>query len=436
MSLTDFIKEILSRKKMQKKVEGVKDVYDEEEDEKESIQRATDRVIKVIEAHPDMPVIEFLKMIQEEEKLPGDIVVEATKKIKDEQAAEAVKELDFASKEITSIIEEADISLNTAQKMVEQIPDEKIKKEQQRKLEKRKEQEILEQLQKIYDNCEEMNDNQLIQEIEDIEIAQKSSKTEEKIKHIIAKKIALDYMQFGGPKISTMARVISLEEMLEMNFPFLVEKEYQSISKEYDEKRKRYHEYDTKGKELLKKKILEHIARMVAENFEEIGDIRVPQSEQMRNVTKEELEIFIEAVKNSCKKEELSEVEVERIKKQVRGDTSTEIDDVIRMLDKMKPADRERFVARFKEEMQENEEKTEQERELDGAIDTLQQQIKKLPIEDGIQAATMMSQMLQERQEAREMIKKLRKPEEQETQIKETKRADITQSDDDDQISL
>lgn len=415
MSLVDFIMEILNRRvenKMQERVEAVKGVYDESETEKEAIKRATDRVIKEIEANPDMPVIEFLKMIQEEEKLPTDILVEATKQIPDVKSetvtVKAVEELDFASKEIKEIIEEADISLNTAQKMAAQIPDETIKREQQEELEKKQEQKTLQQLQKIYDTCEKMNDNQLVQEIRKVKIDTKTNKIEEAIKHIIAKKTALDCMRFGGPKIPTMAQVISPVEMLEMNFPFLVEKEYKSIKKAYDEQGKEYHEYGVAEKRMVKKKILENIAKTVAKNFEEIGDISVPQSEQMGSLNKEEIEIFTDAVKKFCKREQLSDIEIERIHRQIKGDTSNELEDVIRMLEKMKPIERERYVSMFKKQMTENDEKTMQEKELDAAIYALQQQIKKLPNEDGIQTATMITNMLQERQVAKNMIKNLK----------------------------
>lgn len=435
MSLVDIIKEMLNRTvedRMQEGVEAVKDVYTETETEEEAIQKATDRVIKEIEARPDMPVIEFLKMIQKEEKLPTDIVVEATKQMPDVASeritVEAVKELDLGATEIKSIIEEADVSFNTARRMADEIPDEMIKREQQKELEKKQEQETLKQLQKIYDTCEGMNDNQLVHEIKKIKVAVGTKKIEEKVKHIVARRTALDCMEYGGPKIPTMAQLVSPVEMLEINFPFLVEKEYQSIRRQYDEQGKEYHEYDVKEKWILKMKILDNIARIVARNFEEIGDISVPQSEQMRNLSDEELKIFTASIKSFCKKEQLNEAEVERIKKQVRGDTSAELEDVIRMLERMKSADRERYVLMFKEQIQEKDEKTKQDTELNEAIYTLQQQIKQLPKEDGIKTATMMSQILQEKQEAREMIKKNRKTE-------EGKGTGTTQSDDEDEYT-
>ena len=74
-----------------------------------------------MEEHPDMPVVDFLKMIQEEQELPTDIVVETTKQIPDIKsekiAAEAVEELYLHAPQIPEIIQEADVSLKTAQKI-------------------------------------------------------------------------------------------------------------------------------------------------------------------------------------------------------------------------------------------------------------------------------------------------------------------------------
>lgn len=429
MGFEEIIKELLDRKRytVQEGLEAVKQVYDDSDTEKEAIKKATDRVLKEIEEHPDMSVVDFLKMIQEEENLPTDIVIETTKQIPDIKperlAAEAVKELDLDSPQIKEIIQEADVSLNTAQKMVSQIPDKKVKEEQQRELDKRKEQETLEQLQNIYDSCEDMNDIQLVRKISQIKISERTGKIEEKIRHIVAKRTALDYMQFGGPKIPTMAQIISPAEMLEIDFPFLVEKESQTIKNESDIDETKYHAYGAKEKWIVKMKILDNIAKNIARNFEEFGDINVPQLEQMKNLSDEELEIFVDQIKSSCKEEKLSDTEIERIKRQVRGEKSVELEDIVRIFQKMKPSDRERYLEMVKEDMQKKEEKTNQEEELEESVYTLQKQIGKLPKEEGIRIANMMSQMLREREEAREMIKNVKK-------------IDTTQSDGDDQISI
>ena len=78
MGLEEIVKEIIYRKSYNAKkgIEAVKQVYDDSDTEKDAIKKATDRVLREIEEHPDMPVVDFLKMIQEDQELTTDIVVE------------------------------------------------------------------------------------------------------------------------------------------------------------------------------------------------------------------------------------------------------------------------------------------------------------------------------------------------------------------------
>ena len=45
--------------------------------------------------------------------------------------------------------------------------------------------------------------------------------------------MAINYKRFGGTKISTLARYLSEEEMIEINFPEMVYEEYKKISEKY-----------------------------------------------------------------------------------------------------------------------------------------------------------------------------------------------------------
>ena len=86
MGLNDRLKKVFGktdRAKMLQRIEAVKDTYNEAETKKEAIQNAVDRIVREIETSPNMPVIEFLKMVQKEENLSNDIIVEVTKQILD-----------------------------------------------------------------------------------------------------------------------------------------------------------------------------------------------------------------------------------------------------------------------------------------------------------------------------------------------------------------
>ena len=423
MNLKELVYKIIPRlkqknaeqNKLQEGIEAVQNIYEESETKREANEKAMNIVLEIIQEHPDMPVGEFLKKVQEDTDLSDNSLVEIIKQIPDikseKATVEAVKKVDLASEAITEIIQEAPVSTATAQKLVEQIPDEEIQKEQQaeikRKLEEEqkrkleeKENEIILQLGNIYNNCGKMNDNELIRSIEELEIKTRTGKINEKLERVIAKKVALDCMEFGGPKIPTLMRIIPATEMLEINLPILTEKEYNKIKNSYDEPSRQYREYGEEQKKLVKEKILENIAKEVAKNFEDIGDIAVPQIEELRKLNDEELSLFISTVKKSCREEKLKKDDIEIIKRQLRGDTVEEWKNLKRILEKMKTRDREKVVRDFMQTLKANENKTQQQKELDSIISDISTGIRKLPVEKQIDTAKAISNILEQQQQA------------------------------------
>ena len=293
--------------------------------------------------------------------------------------------------------------------------DEDIQKEQQAELEKRlkdderkkdlaKEKEVLDQLTEIYKKCEEINDNELVDKVNEIE--KRTEKIDEKLKHIIAKRIAVLCMEVGSGKLPTLMQIMPATDMLEANLPVLVEKEYQKLTIDYDEQGKEYRPYGKEQKEELKKKLLENIARKVAENFEEIGDISVPQIEPLRELKEEEINVFINAVKIYCHKEKIGENDIDRIKRQLKGDEVEEWENLKRILEKMKPKDREIAVRDFMKLLKAKEKKTEAQKELDEVIADIYIHIKKLPNDKRLSTAKMILNVLEEQQQAINMCQK------------------------------
>ena len=415
--------------KLKKGVVAVQNAYDESDTKKEANQNAMNTVIETIQAHPEMPVGEFLKMIQQHTDLSDNSLVEIIKQMPDVKSEEAtvaaVEKVELPSKKIAEIIQDAPVSPKTAQKIAEQIPDEEIQKEQQAEIEKRireeQEQKILSELTKIYNNCDEINDNELATMIEKLEIGTRTEKIEEKLEHIIAKRVALDCMKYGGPKIPTMIRIMPATDMLEANLPFLTEKEYQKIKSDYDEQGKEYHIYGTKEKKLVKEKLLENIAKKVAENFDEIGDISVPQIEQLQKLNEEELNLFTNTVKNYCSSEKLDKNDIDRIKRQLRGDTVDEWDNLKRMLEKMKPKDREIAVRNFLQMLKSNEDKTPKQKEFDKTMADICECIKKIPSKKRLNTAKAILKVLEEHQEKVDIIEENKEIEEIESKVDEIK---------------
>ena len=292
MKLADLVRKVMpnfnikvdkEQKRLEQGVVAVQNVYEKSESQKEANEKAMNIVIDTIQTHPEMPVGEFLKMVQEKTALSDNSLVEIIKQmpdIKSEKATvEAVKKVDLASDAITEIIQEAPVSPVTAQKLAEQIPDEEVQKEQQAEIERKvreeqikreqdKEKKIISKLDEIYDNCEGINDAILVGDISKLNIERKTEKISERLKQIVAKKVAIDCMKFGGPKLPTLMKIMPATEMLEEDLPALVETEYQKDKAEYEEDEKEYYRYNAERKKMVKGKILEKIAKEVACNFE------------------------------------------------------------------------------------------------------------------------------------------------------------------------
>lgn len=272
MKLADLVRKVMpnfnikvdkEQKRLEQGVVAVQNVYEKSESQKEANEKAMNIVIDTIQTHPEMPVGEFLKMVQEKTALSDNSLVEIIKQmpdIKSEKATvEAVKKVDLASDAITEIIQEAPVSPVTAQKLAEQIPDEEVQKEQQAEIERKvreeqikreqdKEKKIISKLDEIYDNCEGINDAILVGDISKLNIERKTEKISERLKQIVAKKVAIDCMKFGGPKLPTLMKIMPATEMLEEDLPALVETEYQKAKAEYEEDEKEYYRYNAERK--------------------------------------------------------------------------------------------------------------------------------------------------------------------------------------------
>ena len=428
MKLADLVRKVMpnfnikvdkEHKRLEQGVVAVQNVYEKSESQKEANEKAMNIVIDTIQTHPEMPVGEFLKMVQEKTALSDNSLVEIIKQmpdIKSEKATvEAVKKVDLASDAITEIIQEAPVSPVTAQKLAEQIPDEEVQKEQQAEIERKvreeqikreqdKEKNIISKLDEFYDKCEGINDAILVGDISKLNIERKTEKISEKLKQIVAKKVAIDCMNFGGPKLPTLMKIMPATEMLEEDLPALVETEYQKAKAEYEEDEKEYYRYNAERKKMVKGKILENIAKEVASNFEEIGDISIPQIDALKNLNEEEIRIFVNAVKKPGRQIEIGEDYIKMVEKQLRGDSIGELENLQMMLGKMKSNDREKAVSGFIQQLKVNKPKEQQ--ELDLAISDIGTKIRRLPMEKQLDAAKTISDILDQQFQSIENGKK------------------------------
>ena len=108
------------------RVENVQSVIEETDEEKEIARnRAIDFSLKLIEENPDMPIGTFLQKLQEDTSLTDNDIATIIKNladIKSEKAViTAVQSTSLPSETIANIATEANISPDTAEKIVKEI---------------------------------------------------------------------------------------------------------------------------------------------------------------------------------------------------------------------------------------------------------------------------------------------------------------------------
>lgn len=426
MSLKDIIKEMLKRQtknKMKERIQAVKEKYNEGETEKEAIQKATDRVMKEIEEHPNMSVMDFLKMIQEEEKLSTDIVVEATKQISDvkpeETVVEIVEKIDLPSRGIQEIIKQPSVSLETAKKMAAEIPDRTIQRQERQRLEKiererretekkKKESELKEELREKYKNCGKINGAKLIGELKLIQQKTESPEIHDMIKQILAMHAAIEWRQGGITRIPSITNIIPAEELLEEDFPTLVASNFETIKERLKSKGLKDYEYK---EEDLQNLILVEIAKKVAKIYNKVEIIDVPESEKMKELTEEQEEMFIAEILKFVEGEKKKTINIERIKKQIRGIQDNELEELKELVERIPEEERKDYIKRLKLDIQ----KGKQEPlapEIEDELTHLREELKELGITDAIEVLEDIREDIKDR--------KLQRKEETQMQTEET----------------
>lgn len=361
MAVFDRLKQILKGKRMQQRLDTVKSAYEEPDTERESIKKATEMVIKLIEENPNMSAIDLLKRIQEEENLPNRILVETTKQlpeVRSENAAvKVVEELDISSKGIQEILKHVDVSTDAAQKIAEQIPNEEIQEQEMKKIaeqkkrereekrrqeeeEKRKQTErYKKQLRDVYVKCDQKSTSTLAIDLKSIRVENDSDELEKIMLQIFARKSAIEYKHVGSAKIPTITSVIPAEELLEHNFSKLVGEEFEEV-KELD----KYPGNKEYSEEQLQKQILKEIAKNVAKTYEELGIIDIPQSEAMTQISKTQEIFFIDQIETYG-----GEIEdKEKLQRRIRGIKEYDEDELIKMFRKMNEDEKEEYVKELK----------------------------------------------------------------------------------------
>ena len=346
----EFIEKLFNRQdKTTKVVNQIDEVYKrslEDDEIKDAEQSAAQKVIEYFRKNPENAT-EILKGILEKEEIPNKVfektatTISKLDEIPDKIIPKAVadSEVDVPDQIIENIIENGDVNRKEKIELINNLENEELKQKQ-----------VEEELKQIYENCSDTNESELVHKLEMTKIVQKNSSIRKLEQAIIAKKMAINYKRFGGTKISTLARYLSEEEMIEINFPEMVYEEYKKIS-EKDEKNK-------VDKSNLKVQILEEIAKKVANNYQEIGDFVIPQSRNMTQLTKKEEDKFIKAIETYVRKK-LRGTDITSIRDQIRGrDANMQLKQYMEKMRRLPKSQLEIFINNTEELVENNEELT------------------------------------------------------------------------------
>ena len=126
--------------------------------------------------------------------------------------------------------------------------------------------------------------------------------------------MASNYFDFGTTTIPTLSKLMPVEEMFAENMPELVEIEWKEKKKESLDKESSY-QYTQKD---LQNKLLKHIANKSVSAYLETGRFSIPQSQKMRELSKEEENKFIQSIEKELGTK-LSRMQLKDVHAQVRG---------------------------------------------------------------------------------------------------------------------
>ena len=287
--------------KIKEIVGNIEEKFNEAEAEEEATKQAVEEALRKLEEKPklaeavlrellvrqnisDSVPVETIKNIPESE-IPNDKVVEVVEKLSDE----------LPDNKMLEIEEETTLGLKGKQKIVEAVSDPDKKRKKHEEL-------IVNELNKIYKELNkdigEFRIKEEIGRILQVMPKMESEKIQKIINQILAKRIVLNYMNFNSTMPRKFSGIKSIEEMFEENFPQIAETEYKKMAR-IDREEARYKFKESKFKENL----LKEIAKNVAESYKKNGYKRlvIPQSEEMKQISQEEEEKFIQEIAQAVK---------------------------------------------------------------------------------------------------------------------------------------
>lgn len=397
--------------KMHERIENVQSVIEESNLEKdEARNNAINLALDLIKKHSDMSLADFMQMLQQDTSLTDNdlatIIIQLPKIKSEKDVITAVQSTSLPSETIATIATEANIGPDTAEKIVNEIDDEDIQKKQQAIIATEREHQILSKLSSIYTKCDNIEVPKLVELIEELDIKDYTTDINKKLMAIISKRTALDCMKFGAPRLPTLTRIISAEDMFEADLPFLAFSDYKSLKVKFDDDNKKYIEFTESTKKLIRERILEEIAKKTAETYDSTGNFFLPQTEGFKKLSTEDITTFEKTVKTHS--QDFDKAAGRRLRRQLNGEAATELHDLNKMLEKMNSAKRDLALQKIVTLLQNDflDGKTScHNDELSDTLSEIELAIRKLPQKNQLPAAQTILETLNQRNKATLLLK-------------------------------
>lgn len=357
------------RKKLQEKVKEVKEIYNDIEKEEEAVDEASNRVVEEIGNYKDSDraAVYILKLIEENQDLPSEVLVDTIKKLlvtdqldnPKEVTVKAAENLELNSKELKDIsrVASENIGIAAAKDIAEQIPNDDIRKEEKERLEKleqerrkreerekkkAQEQKTLKELKKLYVHLSNDERNNLIDYLKNTLEKNDSQKVKDIVERISARLVAIDWKKLETSNMSELSKLIPPSQMLETNFPDMVAEEFEEVKDD-----RRYKGDRKYNKSSLEKMIFKEMAKNIARTYKKYGVIEIEHSKIMEQLDESQINDFANMINKYCGEG----VNIERIKNEIRGIENDDIKDLEDMLAKIPEEKRTEYIRSLKEQV-------------------------------------------------------------------------------------
>lgn len=318
MKITEKITKFLNRNNPELIADIVADSYQErkENGEKDPMDHTAEEIIQILRTHPDIERA-ILANILENDKIPDKIFEKTAIKISEsEEIPNSVitdvvqrNDTNISDESINRIIEGGKISVNERINLMRNVESQEI-------IESRIKNELL----ILYKICKNKKDYEVVERVEQLkELLNEDEVTldiQKLIYKVVSKKMAENYYSDikKGTRIFQLSKIMPIEDMIEYDLSSMVENEYKNIEEQEGKKEGRF------SKKALKEQILTEMGKNIADKYDETGIFIIPLSENMKNIDKEEEEVFIKSIQTYSRRQ-LSKQEIIDIDEQIRGNS-------------------------------------------------------------------------------------------------------------------